>query len=87
MIDSTSFIARNCTNNRLKMITKDKSTSIKTRFAKKVTFKKITIVKKKFVSNEFVKSTFAKSRKTITFKSSIKNLANTRSSMFVSEAL
>ena len=85
MIDSTSFIARNCTNNCLKTITKNKSTLTKARFAKKITFKKITIVKKKLVSNKFVKSTFAKFRKTITFKSNIKNLANIRDSMLVSK--
>jgi len=87
MIDFVSFVARNRTSNRLKTITKDKSTSTKTKFAKKVTLKKIRIVKKKLVSSEFVKLTFAKSRKAITFKSSIKNLANTRSSMFVNETL
>jgi len=86
MIDSTSFVARNRTNNRLKTITKNEFTSTKAKFAKKVTLKKITIVKKKFVFSEFVKSTFAKSCKAITFKSSIKNLANTRDSMLVSEA-
>jgi len=87
MIGSTSFVARNRTNNRLKTITKNESTLTKARFAKKVTFKKITIVKKELVFSEFVKLTFVKSRKTITFKSSIKNLANTRNSMFVSEIL
>jgi hypothetical protein len=86
MIDFTSFVARNCTNNRLKTITKNESTLTKTRFAKKVTLKKVTIVKKKLVSNEFVKLTLIKSRKAMASKSSIKNLANTRSSMLVSEA-
>ena len=85
MIDFTSFVARNRTNNCLKTIIKNKSTLTKARFAKKVTFKKIIIIKKKFVFNEFVKSTFAKFRKTITFKSSIKNFANTRSFMLISE--
>jgi len=85
MIDFASFVAKNRTNNCLKTMTKNKSTSTKARFAKKVTFKKITIVKKKLVFSKFVKSTFAKFRKTITFKSSIKNFANTRNSMLVSE--
>jgi len=87
MIDFTSFVARNRTNNRLKTMTKNESTLTKARFAKKVTFKKITIVKKKLVSSKFVKSTFAKSCKAITFKFNIKNLANTRDSMLVSETL
>jgi len=86
MIDFASFVARNCTNNCLKTMTKNESTSTKAKFAKKVTFKKITIVKKKLISSEFVKLTFVKSRKAMTFKSSIKNLANTRSSILVSEA-
>jgi len=85
MIDFASFVARNCTNNCLKTMTKSKSTLTKARFAKKVTFKKITIVKKKFVFSKFVKSTFIKFRKAITFKSSIKNLANTRNSMFINK--
>jgi len=85
IINFASFVTRNCTNNRLKTITKDKFTLIKTKFAKKVTFKKITIVKKKLVFNEFVKLTFVKSRKAITFKFNIKNLANTRNFMLVNE--
>jgi len=87
IIDFASFVARNRTNNRLKTITKNKFTSTKTKFAKKITFKKITIVKKKFVFNEFVKLTFVKFRKAITFKFNIKNLANTRNFMLVSETL
>jgi hypothetical protein len=87
IIDFALFVARNCTNNCLKTITKNKFTLTKTRFAKKVIFKKITIIKKKLVFNKFVKSTFAKSRKAITFKSSIKSLANTRDSIFVSKTL
>jgi len=85
MIDFASFVARNRTNNCLKTMTKNKSTSTKARFAKKVILKKVTIVKKKLVFNEFVKLTFAKSRKTITFKFNIKNLANTKDFMFVNE--
>jgi hypothetical protein len=87
IIDFASFVARNCTNNCLKTIIKDESTSTKAKFAKKVTLKKITIVKKKLVFSEFIKLTFAKSRKAITFKSSIKNLTNIRNFMLVSEAL
>jgi len=87
IIDFASFVARNCTSNCLKTIIKNKFTLTKTRFAKKVTFKKIIIIKKKLVSSKFVKSTFAKSRKAITFKSNIKNLANIRSFMFVSKTL
>jgi len=86
IIDFASFVARNRTNNCLKTITKNKSTLTKAKFAKKVILKKITIVKKKLVFSKFVKSTFAKSRKAMTFKSNIKNLANTRSSMLVNEA-
>jgi len=85
IIDFASFVARNRTNNCLKTITKNEFTLTKARFAKKVTLKKITIVKKKLIFSEFVKSTFAKSRKAITFKSSIKNFANTRDFMLVSE--
>jgi len=85
MINFASFVARNRTNNYLKMITKNKSTLTKAKFTKKVIFKKITIVKKKLVFNKFVKLTFVKSRKAITFKSNIKNLANTRSFMFVNK--
>jgi len=87
IIDFTLFVARNRTNNCLKTKTKNEFTSTKTKFAKKVTLKKITIVKKKLVFKEFVKSTFAKFRKVITFKSSIKNLANTRDSMLVNKTL
>jgi len=87
IIDFTLFVPRNRTNNRLKAITKNKSTLTKTRFAKKVTFKKITIVKKKLVFNKFVKSTFAKSCKAITFKFNIKNLANTRNFMLINKIL
>jgi len=85
IIDFASFVAKNCTNNYLKTIIKDESTSTKAIFAKKVTFKKIIIVKKKLVSSKFVKLTFAKSRKAITFKFSIKNFANTRDFMLVSK--
>jgi len=85
MIDFALFVARNCTNNRLKTMTKNEFTLTKAKLAKKVTFKKITIVKKKFVFNKFVKLTFAKFRKAITFKFSIKNLANTKSFMLVNE--
>jgi len=81
------FVARNRTNNCLKIIIKDKFVITKIKFVKKVIFKKITIVKKKLVSSKFVKLMFAKSRKAITFKSSIKNLANTRDSIFVSRLI
>ena len=87
VINFVLFVARNRTSNRLKIITKDKSTLTKTKFAKKDTFKKITIVKKKLVFNKFVKLTFIKFRKAITFKFNIKNFANTRDFMFVSETL
>jgi len=87
IIDFALFVARNCTNNRLKIIIKDKFMLIKARFTKKVTFKKITIIKKKLVFVKFVKLTFVKSRKAITFKFNIKNLANTRNSMLVNKTL
>ena len=87
IIDFVLFVTRNRINNCLKTITKNKFTLIKVRFAKKVTFKKITIIKKKFVFNKFVKSTLAKFRKAITFKFSIKNLANIRNFMFVNKTL
>jgi len=87
VINFALFVAKNRTNNHLKTITKDKSILTKTTFAKKDILKKITIVKKKFVFNKFVKLTFAKSRKTITFKFSIKNFANTRSFMLVNKTL
>jgi len=87
IIDFALFVAKNCTNNCLKIIIKDKFILTKARFAKKVILKKITIVKKKFVSNKFVKSIFVKFCKAIIFKSSIKNLANTKSSIFVSKIL
>ncbi len=87
IIDSILFVARNCTNNCLKTIIKDKSTLIKARFVKKVIFKKITIVKKKLVFSKFIKLTFAKFRKVVTFKFNIKNLANTKNSIFVNKIL
>ncbi len=87
IIDFASFVAKNRTNNCLKTKTKNESTSTKARFAKKVTLKKVTIVKKKLIFRKFVKLTFAKSRKVIASKSSIKNFANTRSSMFVNKTL
>jgi len=87
IIDFVLFVTRNRTNNCLKTKTKNKFTSTKTKFAKKVIFKKITIVKKKLVFKKFVKLTFAKFRKIITFKSSIKNFANTKNSIFVNKIL
>jgi len=87
IIDFVLFVARNRTSNCLKTITKNKSTLTKAKFAKKDILKKITIVKKKFVFNKFVKLTFVKFCKTIAFKFSIKNFANTRSFMLVSKIL
>ncbi len=87
VIDFVLFVARNCTNNCSKTITKNKSILIKVKFAKKIIFKKITIVKKKSISSKFVQSIFAKFCKTIVFKFNIKNLANTRNSIFVSKIL
>jgi len=87
IINFVLFVARNRTNNRLKLITKDKSTLTKAKFAKKDIFKKVTIVKKKFVFNKFVKLTLVKSRKAIAFKFSIKNFANIRNFMLVSKIL
>ena len=87
IINFVLFVVKNRINNRLKTIIKDKFTSTKARFAKKVIFKKITIIKKKSISSKFVKSTFAKSRKAIMFKFNIKNFANTRNSMLINKIL
>jgi len=87
IINFALFVAKNRTSNCLKTIIKDKSTLTKTKFAKKDTLKKTTIIKKKLVFNKFVKLTLAKSRKAITFKFSIKNFANTKNFIFISEIL
>jgi len=87
IIDFVLFVTKNRTSNCLKTMIKNKFILTKARFAKQVIFKKIIIVKKKFVFSKFVKSTFAKSCKAIIFKSSIKNLANTRNSIFVNKIL
>jgi hypothetical protein len=81
------FVARNCTNNYLKIIIENTSILIKERFAKKIIFKKITIVKKKFVFSKFIKSIFAKSCKAIAFKFNIKNFTNTKDSILVNKIL
>jgi len=87
VIDFVSFVARNCTNNCLKLIIKNKFTLTKAKFAKEVIFKKILIIKKKLVFESFIKLTLTKFRKTITIKFNIKNFANTRDFMLVSKIL